>query len=266
MDINEYERREAALKRAERMALISTMASKVAHEIRTPLGSITLNLDLMNLEISRLTEAAGDSAEEGRVLIKEMRTEAGNIQKILEEYLQFARALKPRRQLLDLNALLEQKLPLLHPELELAKVGLRTQFDPALGMVNIDPDQLWQMVSHLIRNSREATTGGGEIVIKTSRADGQVVLQVRDHGSGMTAEQLAHLFEPFFTTKYRGTGMGLALVQQIVTAHGGRIDCESAVGAGTTFTLSLPLTATVTPAGVANDLGITSALTNSNHA
>jgi signal transduction histidine kinase len=265
-EINERKRLEAAKLRAERLALVGTMAAKVAHEIRNPLGSITLNLDLIDLEISRLAEVGGDSPEEGRTLIKEMRGEAVRIQRVLEEYLQFARLPKLHHHPLDLNALLARKLPLLNPELERANVRLRTRFDPALGFVNADGDQLWQIVLNLVRNGREAMPGGGELVIETSRTEDKARLRVADNGSGMTTEQLQRLFEPFFTTKHRGTGLGLALVQQIIIEHGGTIECESATGAGTIFTLSLPLTETVTMPEPQVAFGITPALNNSNHA
>lgn len=265
-EINERKRLEVAKLRAERLALVGTMAAKVAHEIRNPLGSITLNLDLIGLEISRLAETAGDSPDEGRSLIKEMRAEAGRIQHVLEEYLQFARLPKLHHQPVELNTLLRQKLPLLNPELEHARVLLHTRFDSTLGSVNADPDQLWQIVLNLIRNSREAMPNGGNLSIETAQVDGKALLRVSDTGKGMTADQLQRLFEPFFTTKHRGTGLGLALVQQIVTEHRGLIDCDSTAGTGTTFTLSLPTVETLTKPEPAAAFGIASAQITSKHA
>ena len=118
---------------------------------------------------------------------------------------------------------------------------LRTHFDPALTSINADAEQLWQSVLNLVRNSLEAMPDGGELIIGTWSDSARALLRVSDNGKGMTADQVQRVFEPFFTTKKEGTGLGLALVQQIVTEHGGHIECESASGKGSTFTIFLPL-------------------------
>ena len=241
-EIKERKRLEAAKLQAERLAMVGTMAAQVAHEVRNPLGSITLNLDLIHREIDRLAQAGGDSPNEGRTLANEMREEVRRIQRVIEDYLQFARLPKLRRQPVALKAFLDQKLAFLHTELEQANVTLRTHFDPALTTINADAEQLWQALLNLIRNSREAMAGGGELTIGTWRDGGQALLRVGDNGKGMTPEQLQRVFTPFFTTKQEGTGLGLVLVQQIVTEHGGHVECESAGGQGSTFTIFLPLT------------------------
>jgi len=96
-------------------------------------------------------------------------------------------------------------------------------------------------VLNLVRNSLEAMPDGGELIIGTWSDSARALLRVSDNGKGMTADQVQRVFEPFFTTKKEGTGLGLALVQQIVTEHGGHIECESASGKGSTFTIFLPL-------------------------
>jgi signal transduction histidine kinase len=209
--------------------------------VRNPLGSITLNLDLIHKEIDALAGGNGHLPDEGRTLVKDMRAEVHRIQRVIEDYLQFARMPKPQRQPVDLNAFLDQKLAFLCAELDQGKVKLRTHFDPDLRTVKVDAEQLWQTVLNLVRNSREAMPDGGELTVGTWRDAGQALLRVSDNGKGMTPDQLQRIFEPFFTTKTEGTGLGLALVQQIVTEHGGHLECESATGKGTTFTIHLPL-------------------------
>jgi signal transduction histidine kinase len=240
-EIKERKRLEAAKIQAERLAAMGTMAAQVAHEVRNPLGSITLNLDLIFKEIDMLAGGNGHLPDEGRTLVKDMRAEVRRIQCVIEDYLQLARLPKVQRQPMDLNRLLDQKLAFLRSGLERANVKLRTHFDPALNRINADAEQLWQTVLNLVRNSCEAMPDGGELTVGTSREGKQALLRVSDSGEGMTEEQVKRVFEPFFTTKKEGTGLGLALVQQIATEHGGHIECESTSGKGSTFTIFLPL-------------------------
>ncbi len=240
-EIKERKRLEAAKLQGERLAVVGQMAAAVAHEVRNPLGSITLNLDLIRKEIDRLAEGHGHSPDEGRALIKDMREEVCRIGRVVEDYLQFARLPRLQRRPLALNAFLDEKLAFLCTELELANVKLHTYFDPAPTTINADADQLWQAVLNLIRNSCEAMPGGGELTIGTRRDGGQVHLLVHDNGIGMTEEQRQQVFAPFFTTKEGGIGLGMALVHQIATEHGGYVECQSARGRGSTFTLFLPL-------------------------
>jgi signal transduction histidine kinase len=241
LEIKERKRLEAAKLQAERLAAVGTMAAQVAHEVRNPLGSITLNLDLIYKEIDSLARGNGHLPDEGRTLVKDMRAEVHRIQHVIEDYLQFARLPKLQRKPVDLNAFLDQKMAFLCAELERAKVKIRTHFDPALTTINADAEQMWQAVLNLIRNSREAMPNGGEVTIGTWRDGEQALLRVSDDGKGMTQDQVQRVFEPFYTTKKEGTGLGLALVQQIVTEHGGHIECESASGKGSTFTIHLPV-------------------------
>jgi signal transduction histidine kinase len=240
-EIKERKRLETTKLQAERLALVGTMAAQVAHEVRNPLGSITLNLDLIQNEIIKLAEPGRHSPGESHTLVNEMRNEVHRIQHVIEDYLQFARLPKLQRQPLDLNVFLGQKLAFLAPELERAHVKLHTQFDSALRTVNADAAQLWQATLNLIHNSRDAMPNGGELTISTRRDSGQMLLRVSDTGKGMTEEQVQRVFTPFFTSKKQGTGLGLVLVQQIAIEHGGHIECKSTNGKGSTFTIFLPL-------------------------
>jgi signal transduction histidine kinase len=239
-EIEERKRLEAAKLQAERLAVVGNMAAQVAHEVRNPLGSITLNLDLIRKEIDRMADDNVHSPNEGRVLIEDMREEVCRIGRVIEDYLQFARLPKLQRQPLALDAFLDQKLAFLCTELERADIKLHTHFDPASGAINADGDQLWQAVLNLIRNSCEAMPGGGELTVGTRRDGAQVLLRVSDNGKGMTEEQRQQVFTPFFTTKTKGIGLGMTLVHQIVTEHGGHIECQSTTGKGCTFTIFLP--------------------------
>ncbi len=239
-EIQERKRLEVAKIRAERLAMVGTMAAQVAHEVRNPLGTITLNLDLLQKEINKLAEGGNHSPDESREFITEMRGEIHRIQGVLEEYLRFARMPKPQLRPVELNGLLAQKLDFMNGAFESANVKRQTHFDPAVGTISADSGQLWQATLNLIRNSLDAMPDGGELTVSTWREGGQVRLRVTDTGRGMGEEQLKQVFVPFFTTKPNGTGLGLALVQQITNEHGGHLECESRQGKGSSFTIFLP--------------------------
>ena len=226
---------------AERLATVSTMAAQVAHEVRNPLGSVTLNLDLVDKEISRMAARSGDFAEEGHVLVQEIRSEVSRIRKVIDVYLQFSRLPRAARQTFGVNALLQQKLAFLAGTFEQARVKLRTEFDPSPVAIHADADLIWEAVLNLIKNSLEAMPDGGELCVRTEREGKLALMRFTDTGGGINPKQLALIFQPFFTTKTQGTGVGLTLVQQIVTELGGHVECASAEGEGSTFTIFLPL-------------------------
>jgi len=221
--------------------MVGTMAAQVAHEVRNPLGSITLNLDLIAKEIEKLAGSDRHPAEEGRALVSEMREEVHRIRHVLEDYLRFARLPKFRPQPLKPNEFLEEKLAFMEPAFKDAGVKLETEFDVGLKTVHADADQLWQAILNLLQNSLQAMPAGGRLAVSTQREHGQALLRVADSGKGMTEEQVKQLFVPFFTTKPRGTGLGLPLTQRILNEHRAQLECTSTPGKGTTFTIHFPL-------------------------
>jgi signal transduction histidine kinase len=240
-EIAERKRLEQANLQAERLAMVGTIAAEVAHEVRNPLGSIKLNLDLIGKQIETLAETSRHPAEEGRTLVHEMREEVHRIQRVIEDYLRFARLRNPQRKPVELNEFLEQKLAFMGSALENSSVCLHTDFDAGLKTINADAEQLWEALLNLVRNSLEAMPRGGALAISTQKRNGEAILSVADTGKGMSEEDLKQVFVPFFTTKPRGTGLGLPLTQQILHAHGAVLECASIAGKGTTFTIHFPL-------------------------
>jgi signal transduction histidine kinase len=240
-EIEERKRLEQAKLQAERLGVVGSMAAQVAHEIRNPLGSISLNLDLIGEEVDALAKSNSQSPDECRLLLREMRSQVLRISQVLQEYLQFARMPRSERAALSLRDLLEEKLSFVQPLLDQKQVGLSKIFDPDLPQVHADPEQLWEALLNLIRNAVDAMPGGGNLTIATKRNGTKASVSISDSGHGMTEEETRNLFIPFFTTKSDGTGLGLAHTQQIINEHGGRIDWTTKRGEGSTFTIQLPL-------------------------
>jgi signal transduction histidine kinase len=249
-----------ALLRSERLAAIGRIAAQITHEIRNPLSSISLN-----------AEELGERAPEARELCDAIVREVDRLAAITEEYLRFARLPKPQMQRADVNEVVRELLEFVRPELVAAGVGVEQRLSPELPRVLADVAQLRQLLLNLLRNAREAMPGGGSLRVSTTSAGGAgfagdgrspqggaaggagfagdgrspqggaaVDIEVRDSGPGIEPSRLQRIFDPFFTTKERGTGLGLAMAQEIAQEHGGQLTCESTVGFGTAFTLRIP--------------------------
>jgi signal transduction histidine kinase len=242
-EIAERQRLEQAHLQAERLSMVGTIAAQVAHEVRNPLGSITLNLDLLAREIGTLWVASDRKAQEGeaQALVQDIREEVRRIRRVIDDYLKFARLPKLQSQRLKLNAFLEQKLAFMAPTFHKAGVRLRMEWDPRVNTITADSEQIWQAILNMVQNSLEAMPDGGTLSVATKREQGQALVTVTDSGNGMSPEQMRQVFVPFFTTKPRGTGLGLPLAQRILNEHGAQLECASTIGQGTSFTIRLPL-------------------------
>jgi signal transduction histidine kinase len=245
-EMEERKRLEQANLQAERLAVVGSMAAQVAHEIRNPLGSISLNLDLIGQELNVSANSNGRSPAECQVLLREMRSQVLRIRQVLQEYLRFARMPKSERAVVSLKGFLEEKLNFLQPLLDQKHVDLRSRLDPNLPPVYVDAEQLWEAFLNLIGNALDAMPDGGNITVSAQRNRGEALVSISDSGRGMTEEEARNLFVPFFTTKSDGTGLGLAYAQRVVNEHGGKIDCATAPGKGSTFSIQLPLAVGVT--------------------
>ena len=240
-EMEERKRLEQANLQAERLAVVGSMAAQVAHEIRNPLGSIFLNLDLIGQELNVFSNSNGHSAGECQVLLREMRSQVLRIRQVLQEYLRFARMPKSERAVVSLKGLLEEKLNFVQPLLDQKHVDLRRILDPNLPSVYVDAEQLWEAFLNLIRNAVDAMPDGGNLTVSAQRNGAEALVSISDSGRGMTEEEARNLFVPFFTTKSDGTGLGLAYAQRVIDEHGGKIDCATALGRGSTFIIQLPL-------------------------
>ena len=239
------EEREHRLIRSERLATVGRMAAHITHEIRNPLASLGLNVEL-------LADEVGGDNQEARKLVTSIGKEVDRLSEITETYLRFVRLPKPKLVREDLGAIATSMMEFAGGELALAGITWNIEIEPGIPEVVVDESQLRQALLNLVRNAKEAMPSGGRIRLEVGRtADGQVRLVLADSGPGISPENLASIFEPFFSTKSKGTGLGLALVQQIVTDHGGRIEVDCPPGGGTMFAIVLPVakTAEVAAAG-----------------
>ena len=217
-------RANADLVQAERLAAIGKMAAHVTHEIRNPLSSMGLNIELLEEELATRTDLG-----EAQQLVRAVKGEVERLADLSEEYLRVARRPKPQLVRESLADLVREVVEFVRLELAKAHVVCHVELLEPLPSIALDEAQIRQALLNLIRNAREAMQpNGGELWLRVRAAgDGSgVELVVDDDGSGIVDEAREKVFDPFFTTKERGTGLGLAVTRQIVEAHGGTIGCE----------------------------------------
>jgi len=219
--------------RTERLAMVGRMASVVAHEIRNPLNSISLNVDLL----AEMAAAAPSPNPRMQEVLRSVQQEVDRLSEITEEYLRFGRMPQGVLAPCDLGTLVRETLAFLSEELEAAGVEVRVRVPGQPVRVSGDEGQLRQALQNLVRNAREAMPTGGLLEVIVEVLGEEAVLRVRDHGVGIPEAFRSRVFEPFATTKPRGTGLGLAFVQQVMQESNGRVGIESQEGAGTTVSL-----------------------------
>jgi signal transduction histidine kinase len=228
----ELRRSEAFLVRANRLSSLGMLAAGIAHEIRNPLTAVKTFLDLLPQRI------------EDKEFLGQFRdlslSELKRVTDLIAELLTLGRSTTANRSDIDLISTIEPVVRLMDATARKRQVTLRIAAEPGLARVHADPDQVKQIVLNLLLNAIEASPAGGEVTLRLRAAGANVVCEVQDQGRGIAADQLENIFEPFFTTKETGTGLGLALVHQMVVEHGGAITVDSEVGRGTTFRVSLP--------------------------
>ncbi|NIR69267.1 PAS domain S-box protein [candidate division KSB1 bacterium] len=237
-DITEQKTLQEQILQSERLAVIGKMAAKVAHEIRNPLSSISLNAELLEDEIRSLE---CENTEEISSLITSMICEIDRVTSLTDEYLQFSRL--PESKLIkgSFNDVIVEIAEFLESELKQKKIRFEHEDSKPEFEVYMDRTQFRRVLLNIIRNAIEAMPDGGKLKIWTEKTEQHGIVNIRDSGHGIPDENVDSIFDPFFTTKDFGTGLGLAIAQQVVHEHGGQIRCSSEVGRGTTFRIELPL-------------------------
>jgi two-component system sensor kinase FixL len=235
-DISEEKALQQQILQSERLAIIGKMAAKVAHEVRNPLSSISLNAEMLDEEIQDQ-----NSNKEARSLLKSMIREIDRVTSLTDEYLQFSRLPESLPIEANLNLLIKEMLELLAEEFKQKNIKLTSKGLSKELQVRFDRAQLRRVFLNIIRNAIESMPDQGTLNIWTERNRETAIIGIQDSGHGITEDKVNEIFNPFFTTKDFGTGLGLAISQQIIHEHKGKIYCESKIGQGTTFLIELPL-------------------------
>ncbi len=239
--MEELKRTQAQLVQSVKLAAIGELAASVAHELNNPLTSIVGFTNLLLREV--------DDDDPRRKDLQIIEREAARTRAIVRGLLDFAHQTEARLELADVNEVVRITMTLLRNQVKMAKVTVEESYGENLPPVALDVNQIKQVFLNIITNALQAMPQGGELEVGTDcrrqAIDGVdcVAVRFRDTGTGISAENLPRIFDPFFTTKKpgQGTGLGLSISHGIVEKHGGKIEIESEVGRGSTFTVLLPV-------------------------
>jgi two-component system sensor histidine kinase HydH len=216
---------------------IATLAGGLAHEIRNPLSTMSLNLELLVEEVED-----SENPRDRRMLkkLQKVQQEAVRLNELLNDFLQFARVGDQELVPTDLNALVRDFVDFYKPTAQEYGNEVSLHLESNLPLVKLDESLIRQVLMNLAQNARQAMPDGGHLELQTFVRDGQVQLEFIDTGEGMTEATRSKIFQVFYSTKSDGSGLGLPTVRKIVEAHDGSISCESEPGRGTRFLISLP--------------------------
>ena len=232
----ELKQTQAQLVQSTKLAAIGELAANIAHEINNPLTTV---LGFASFIAERLSP--DDPTREELGLIQE---EASRARDIVRDLLQFSRQRDFMPEPSDVNMVLEQVVAMVRRQGALNGITATEAYGPDLPMVEMDVPRIKQVFLNIINNAVYAMKNGGSLTLRSTVEGTTVRIAFEDTGPGIPAEVLGRIFDPFFTTKpeVSGTGLGLSVSLGIVQSHGGTIDVRSELGAGTTFTVTLPIT------------------------
>ncbi len=244
-DITDWTAAQERFAQSEKLAAIGQLAAGIMHEINNPLATIAACAESLTLRLDDLRNKGCDVPTQTSEFLGIIDNEVDRCKHIVDGVLDFARPKPARKELTDVNAVIEQTVFLVKHHARFKKVQMHMLLDAGVDKVNANAEQLVQVFMALLINGVDSMSDAGHVTIRTRRglseAEG-VIAEVVDEGHGIARTDLPKIFEPFYTTKPpgRGTGLGLSICYGIIADHGGRIEVDSAVGAGSTFRIILP--------------------------
>jgi signal transduction histidine kinase len=223
---------------AERRSYVGLLASGLAHEIRNPLNAMNMNLQMLEEE---LQGGPGLAAADWGELLTSTKSEIKRLERLVNNFLAYARPAEPRFEPRDLNVVLQEVAKFLQADFRQSAVNLALELEPLLPTVEMDVTQLKQALMNLLVNARQVLRSGGTVVLRSrAGAGGEAVIEVEDDGPGIALEDREKIFQVFYSNRGGGTGLGLPIARQIVERHGGTLEVAAGRERGTVFRIRIP--------------------------
>lgn len=236
-DITESREMTLEVIESEKMNMISMLAAGVAHEIGNPLNSLNIHLQLLKRKLDELVETEN---EEPLELLDIANSEVDRLDKIITQFLEAVRSVKPNMLKVDIKPLIIETLKSLRQEIEDKAIDVKCAWPDNLPIITGDDNQLKQAFYNLIKNAIQSMSQNGELEIECSYDDDWLSVAFIDSGTGISKDEIGQVTDAYFTTKKEGTGLGLMVVERIVREHGAELAIECEAGKGTTFIIKFP--------------------------
>lgn len=218
--------------RQRTLAEMGKFSLMIAHEVKNPLSIIKSSIDILKKDVDK---PSGDT------MIEYIEDEIRRLNRLIEDFLLFARPAMPNFRVVDVNAMLDECLVRFEFQSSDSAIEIRSDIPAEPCQARIDPDLLNRAVGNILKNAFEASGGRGVVNVTAFPVDDRWIVEIEDSGKGIDKKNIEKIFDPFFTTRSKGTGLGLAFAHQVVAAHKGMITAENRVGRGALFRITLPL-------------------------
>lgn len=242
-DVTDARNQQTLLRRMESLASLTNLAASVAHEIKNPLGAISIHIQLIQKALKRAREGDGMLPDEKFVekYLDVVNEEIDRLNRIIVDFLFAVRPIQAKLEPVNPNEIINSLMDFMKPEFEKADVELKLELLDKPPNLMLDVALFKQVIMNLAQNAVAAMKTGGILGINTQIKNEHFIITVADTGEGMDEQTCSRIFEPYFTTKANGTGLGLTMVYKIIKESAGEIDVRSFPGEGTIFTISLPI-------------------------
>ncbi len=223
---------------SERLAFIGTLAGGLAHEIKNPLSTLNINLQLLKEDMQGET---GENSRKISIKVQALQKEVQRLEAILNDFLRFARGQKLELKDHNINEIVDEVIDFVTPEVKQKNILILKSYDTDLPLCRVDSNLIKQAILNVVINAEQAMENGGELMIRTTRNKKHVQIDITDTGTGVPKDILNKIFQVYFSTKKTGTGLGLPTTKRIIEEHKGTISVQSEEGKGTNFSIKLPI-------------------------
>ena len=219
---------------------LSKLTGGLAHEIKNPLSTVKINLNLVREELED-SDANDTKLKRAIRKLSVVQKETDRVEQILDSFLRYVDRTELQLASVDLNDLTSDMIDFYSPQAHSHSITIHQGLHSEPLVCKIDPDMLKQVILNLFINAQQAMSGGGELMIRTDKQEKNALIQISDTGPGITPDKLPHIFDAYYTSRPQGSGLGLPTVKKIIEAHKGSISVNSEPGKGTSFEIRLSL-------------------------
>jgi signal transduction histidine kinase len=231
-DITELKNLEEKYYESQKLAAIGQLSAGIAHEVRNPLSSIKMSLQILEKRM----QPSGNDLKRFKIAQREVE----HLEKLVSDVLIYAKPSDPQKEPFDMRSIIERALAMVEKSLKDKDIDVQKIYSEDIDIIFVDPSMIKQALINIFQNAIDAMEPKGKLMISLKNDEQSLVIEIDDNGSGIDEEDLPYVFNPFFTKKNHGTGLGLTQVKKIIDQHNGEIEILSKKGEGTRFIITLP--------------------------